>query len=309
MAYWISILLLTTLQLLIPVSIEEPGDSNRLDIPSAFEKISTSPQIILLKNELSVPLEGGHLQGIQSHSTSHGDKLIISGSSAHEAYLLQADLRSLETERYITLMTDPFRHAGGFQISDGFLIVGIEDNVIREDSRVCIYDTESLEVANPLHIIERKGSAETQTAGATGIIPLLSGHLVLVANWDSRNWDFYHLDLESRTEQHILRWDAPPEWPGYQTINLVEDHDMIYAIGLYKAEEGIGGADLIEVSKKHKFKPALKKINTRLFPCTHEVDFATAAGIEIDEEGHLHIWATQRDAEKTIAVHRFSEEK
>lgn len=309
MTYWISILLLTTLSLLIPSAKEKPEDLIRLDIPSAFEKISSSPELILLQNDLSVPLEGGHLQGIQSLSTVQGDKLIISGSSAHEAYLLQAHLRSLETESYITLMTDPFRHAGGFQISDDFLIVGIEDNVIKEDSKVCIYDTQSLEEAIPLHIIERKGAAETQTAGATGIISLHSGHLVLVANWDSRNWDFYHVDLENQTERHLLRWDAPPEWPGYQTINLIEDHDMIYAIGLYKAEDSLGGADLIEVSKKDTFKPNLKRINTRFFRCTHGVDFATAAGIQVDDKGNLHIWATQRDAEKTIAVHRFSQER
>lgn len=293
----------------MPTAVEKPEDLIRLDIPSAFEKISSSPELILLQNNLSVPLEGGHLQGIQSLSTVQGDKLIISGSSAHESYLLQADLKSLKTERYTALMTDPFRHAGGFQISEQYLIVGIEDNVIKEDSKVCIYATESLAEAIPLHIIERKGAAETQTAGATGMISLYSGHLVLVANWDSRNWDFYHVDLENQTERHLLRWDAPPEWPGYQTINFVEDDDLIYAIGLYKAEDGVGGADLIEVSKKDAFEPNLKKINTRFFPCTHEVDFATAAGIQVDEKGNLHIWATQRDAEKTIAVHRFSQEK
>lgn len=293
----------------MPTAVEKPEDLIRLDIPSAFEKISSSPELILLQNNLSVPLEGGHLQGIQSLSTVQGDKLIISGSSAHESYLLQADLKSLKTERYTALMTDPFRHAGGFQISEQYLIVGIEDNVIKEDSKVCIYATESLAEAIPLHIIERKGAAETQTAGATGMISLYSGHLVLVANWDSRNWDFYHVDLENQTERHLLRWDAPPEWPGYQTINFVEDDDLIYAIGLYKAEDGVGGADLIEVSKKDAFEPNLKKINTRFFPCTHDVDFATAAGIQVDEKGNLHIWATQRDAEKTIAVHRFSQEK
>ena len=284
-------------------------DSAVPDIPTAFEQISTTPEVILLKNDLTVPLEGGHLQGIQCLSTVHGDKLVISGSSAHESYLLQADLKSLETDRYTTLMTDPFRHAGGFQIVDKYLIVGIEDNAIREDSKVCIYDSGALEERSPLYMIERKGAAETQTAGATGMIPLVSGHLVVVANWDSRNWDFYHVDLERQTKRHLLQWDAPPEWPGYQTINLVEDHAMIYAIGLYKAKDGVGGADLITISKKGVFQPALKKISTRFFPCKNGVDFATAAGIEVDEEGNLHIWATQRDAEKTIAVNRFSQEQ
>lgn len=310
MAHWIFLLLLTTLQLLISFSIEEEQKAlNGPDIPTAFEKISSIPQVFLLKNNLPVPLEGGHLQGIQAHSTIKGEKLIMSGSSAHASYLLQADLKSLEADRYIVLMNDPFRHAGGFQISDNYLIVGIEDNAIREDSKMCIYDTESLEEAAPIHIIERNGPAETQTAGATGMISHLSGYLVVVANWDSRNWDFYHIDLENQSERHLLRWDAPPDWPGYQTINLVEDYEMIYAIGLYKAEDSVGGADLIEVSKREAFEPVLKKINTRFFPCTHGVDFGTAAGIEVGEDGNLGIWATQRDAEKTIAVHRFSEEK
>ncbi len=310
MTYWISILLFTSLKILIPLFSEiEQKDSTDPDIPTAFEKISTTPQVISLKNDLTVPLEGGHLQGIQCLSTAHGDKLVISGSSAHESYLLQADLKSLETDRYTTLMTDPFRHAGGFQIVDKYLIVGIEDNVIREDAKVCVYDTERLAETSPLYMIERKGAAETKTAGATGMISFNSGYLVVVANWDSRNWDFYYVDLESQTRRHLLQWDAPPEWPGYQTINLLQDHEMIYAIGLYKAKDSLGGADLISISKKGVFQPALKKINTRFFPCKNGVDFATAAGIEVDEEGKLHIWATQRDAEKTIAVHRFSQGK
>lgn len=90
------------------------------------------------------------------------------------------------------LMTDPFRHAGGFQIFDHFLAIGIEDNHLRTSSKVKVYDVAAKNVWNePLYTIELQGSFEKPTAGAVGIAPYKKEMLLAVANWDCQNIDFY----------------------------------------------------------------------------------------------------------------------
>jgi hypothetical protein len=89
-------------------------------------------------------------------------------------------------------------------------------------------------------------------------------------------------------------------------FDLIKDGDAIYAIGFYQ-KEAIGYADLILVSKRGAFESILEKVSTKTFNCKKGVDFGTAAGLQVDSDGKLHIWATQRDALQQIAVNRFSQ--
>lgn len=278
-------------------------------VPKAFEALSSEPEIIFIDNKINVPTAGGHLQGVQLIEEDGIEKLLISGSSRTKSYVLQADLATGETDQLITLMNDPFRHAGGFQISEPYLAVGIEDNHTKTISKVCLYnylDT-NLDEAKPNLVIEREGKPKEQTAGATGLLMRKNDYLMVVSNWDSRNWDFYSVDLEKNTSKLLHSFPAPDDWGSYQSINLIMDSEAIYAIGFYK-NEGIGSADLILVSYQGDFKPIMKKIHTKTFNCKNGVDFATAVGLQVDKEGKLHIWGTQRDAVKEIVVNRFSEE-
>ncbi|MBX2875221.1 MAG: hypothetical protein KTR30_24095 [Saprospiraceae bacterium] len=291
------------LSLLFLVPAEGRGQVVK-NVPRAFSQINTVPQVFSLKNATDVPTEKGHLQGVQLAEVKGVEKLLISGSSKHTAYVLQADLLTETTEMLIPLMKDPFRHAGGIQISYPYVVVGIEDNKRKTISKVVMYrlDKESLE---PTVTIQREGAPKRYTAGATGLIPMDDEYLVVVGNWDSRNWDFYLVDPIQGEWKEGGSFEAPADWASYQSINLIKDENGIYAIGLY-GKEGQGRADLILISKAGMFKPIMSKVSTREFKCIGGVDFNTAAGIQVDRLGSLHLWATQRDAKQQIAVNKYS---
>lgn len=276
------------------------------NVPKAFKALDSSPTTIHIKNTLDVPTENGHFQGIQVMETHGRKKLLVSGSSLHQSYILQVDMESQETDTLITLMKEPFRHAGGIQVSNGHLAVGIEDNFKKTSAKACIYNygNGNLYKSIPDVIIDRTGKAKRPTSGATGLLKLGEGYLMVVANWDSRIWDFYAVEPESGKYRLLESFDAPKDWASYQSINLIMDEMDIFAIGFY-AEMKTGCADLIYVSSVDYFEPQMKKIKTKVFNCTNEVDFSGAAGLEVEDD-EMHIWATQKNASDHIAVNLFS---
>lgn len=279
------------------------------NVPDAFETLSTEAEVILISNDIKVPTERGHLQGVQLIDKNGTEKLLISGSSLNKAYILQADLATKTTDKLITLMKTPYRHAGGIQVSEPYVAVGIEDNFIRTSSKVRLYNYHdvNLYTAQPNFTFDRKGEAERQTAGATGLLAINTTYLMVVSNWGSRDWDFYRIDPENGEHSILERFAAPDDWAGYQSINLIKDGEAIYAIGFYK-KEGVSYADLILVSTIGTFVPIMKKMLTKAFNVKDGVDFGTAAGLQVDKKGNLHIWGTQKYALKQIAINRFSQE-
>ncbi len=277
------------------------------NVEQSFKTLSTQPQIINIENKLEVPTEQGHLQGIQLVERDGKQKLLISGSSKDQAYLLQVDIASKKSEKLIQLMSTPYRHAGGIQASGEFLAVGIEDNVAKTMSKVCVYPIAGtqLEEAKPSLIIERYGKAERNTAGATGMLSASPGYLVVVGDWNSRNWDFYQCSPQGGNAMQILSYAVPDGWPAYQSINLIADRKAIYAIGLYQLEAQ-GAADLILVSNLGIIEPIMEKVATKTFHCSEGVDFQAAAGLQVDEDGRLHVWATQKDALERLLINKYS---
>lgn len=279
------------------------------NVEEAFQRLSEEPTLIMLANDLEVPTKGGHLQGVQVVEKNGNEKLLFSGSSAQQAYLLQADLSQQKTEQFIPLMKSPFRHAGGMQVSEQLLVVGIEDNHAKTKAKVCLYDFRDTNFykAVPTFTFDRHGEPKRPTAGASGLLPMDDGYLVVVGNWDSRNWDFYQVNAKQKQAKMLFTFAAPDDWGNYQSINLIKDEEAIYAMGFYKKNH-LGQADLILVSKGKTFEPIMEKVSTKTFTCKGGVDFQTAVGLQVDAIGKLHIWATQRDALHQMAVNKFSEQ-
>lgn len=279
------------------------------NLSEAFEALSSEPEVILINNKIKVPHRNGHFQGVQLIEQNGTEKLLISGSSRNKAYILQIDLTTQKTSKVITLMKDPYRHAGGIQVSEPYLIVGIEDNIIKTTSKVSLYNYQNnaLDTASPLVTIEREGKAKRHTAGATGLLVMDTHYLAVVANWDSRNWDFYQIDPEKGEHKSLYSFVAPDDWGSYQSINLIKDASAIYAIGFYK-KDMVGTADLFLVSKLGPFEPVMEKIRSKTFNCKNGVDFNSAVGLQVDNKGKLHIWGTQADTGKHIALNKFSQQ-
>ena len=276
--------------------------------PQAFLSLSQTPKVYCFKNKLNVVAEGGHLQGIQLIEREGIEKLLISGSSSAYSYILEANLEQEITTDLIPLMQKPYKHAGGIQVSRNYLIVGIEDNEAKTSSKICLYDfqNEDLNKASPILTIFRDGEAKIKTAGAAGLLEFQRNYLGVVSNWDSRNWDFYSIEPRKKEQELIYSFEAPKEWGNYQSINLIKDKKSIYAIGFYGNKQ-TGTADLIFISHLASFEPRMEKIASKSFLCKKGVDFNTAVGLQVDSEGKLSIWATQRDASKRIFINKFSE--
>jgi hypothetical protein len=278
------------------------------NVPEAFEALSTEPEIIFLSNQIKVPSNRGHFQGVQLIEKNGTEKLLISGSSLTKAYVLQADLASKKTEKLIELMHAPFRYAGGIQLSTPYVAIGIEDNFAKTSSKLCLYnyDNKNLHNARPSMIIDRKGEPKHKTAGSVGLLALANGHLMVVSNWQSKNWDFYLVSAVNSTQKVLGSFSAPDDWASYQSINLVMDKEAIYVLGFYQ-KELTGYADLILVSRPKTFQLIMEKVLTKTFNCKNGVDFNAATGLQVDKYGSLHIWGIQKNPMKQIIVNRFSQ--
>jgi len=165
-------------------------NSNDKSIASTFECMNDHPLEISYSNNKEVNNRGGHLQGIQLISGPSSDYAILSGSSDSYAYYMVVKLG--EENQVISvnrLMDKPFKHAGGIQIFENYLAVGIEDNDKKNRSKVCIYDISDPESssAKPIATIEREGMPRRSTAGCVGITSYKNKILIAVGDWDTKN--------------------------------------------------------------------------------------------------------------------------
>lgn len=224
------------------------------------------PQSHLFLDLIPFNQDGGHIQGIQLRERDGKRIVYLSGSSADVAYMAQAELtpQGAKMLRIDTLMTSPFRHAGGFQLHGQYLAVGIEDNQTRNSSQVVVYDLDISPApwSKPIYTLERNGAYERVTAGAVGMAQYQGKIIVIVADWDSRNLDFYSLPHQDFKEKKGLfqpigslevanlpktTW-SDTVWHAYQNLNLVADDSGLYMIGLAKDNENRQIADLFGIT-------------------------------------------------------------
>lgn len=306
----------------LPWSIRAQSDPKLAlpDFEQAFDELSSSPSLsIILKNDLEFDAEGGHLQGIQRHGDS---MLFMSGSAASKSYMVLADLKRKQTMAIDTLMGSPFRHAGGFQVFDRYLAVGIEDNQKRNVSVVQIYDLDAPRPwSNPIYSLNRKGDFERVTAGAVGITAYRQKIWLLVANWDSRNLDIYTcpeadfyrgtanftLEISIDTETEPRSSWSDPEWHSYQSINLFTDQkDKLYLVGTTKINDGKQVADLYQLVFKN-LPGRIRKLSSKYFYPGNTVDFKAAAGLIVTADGYLELLAAPYRVGEETRIDVFSQ--
>ena len=122
----------------------------------------------------------------------------------------------------------------------------------------------NLYTAQPNFTMDRKGELKRQTAGSSGLLAKDNEYLMVVSNWDSRNWDFYRINPEKGEQKRLASFAAPDDWASYQSINLIRDEEAIYALGFYNNER-VNYADLILVSRSETFEPIMEKVRTKTF--------------------------------------------
>ena len=295
---------IVVLFLSFPVSLEAQSTGRQLvpDFAQLFLNLDTQPtRTYFLDYRPSFDPSGGHLQGIQRFGESG---VYLSGSTKTHSYMAVGDTQSNRIMAVDSLMPAPFRHAGGFQIYDHYLAVGIEDNQKRTVSRVQIYDLHAENPwAQPYYGLLREGVFERVTAGAVGLTAYRQRLWLLVANWDSRNLDIYtcpeaefeqgtgSFDLEMSLDASKLpRSDwSDPDWNSYQSINLFTDQqERLYLVGTGRDGKGNQVGDLFEL-RADESSPSLRKLASKIFYPGDPVDFKAAAGLVIGDGGTLEL--------------------
>lgn len=293
-------------------------------ITSTFESIDENPLAISYSNNKKVNNIGGHLQGIQLISGEASNYAILSGSSDSYAYYMVVKL-GVENDVISVnrLMDKPFKHAGGIQVFENYLAVGIEDNDKKDRSKVCIYDISDPEnpSVKPIAIIEREGKHKRSTAGCVGITNYKNKVLVVVGDWDTKNIDFYSCNLDgiqnnnfeliySINTEKISKADwIDNNWHSYQNINLINSKNDLYLIGLGQNGKKEDIADLFSLKEVTTNNFHLIKMGTKTFKCKKEVSFNAGAGIVIEVTGEMGIISCSYNIELTTYLNYFGDIK
>ena len=229
-----------------------------------FNQLPSQPLALPLKRDIAFDENGGHIQGIQLFPQNGELSAFLAGSSKDVAYVAEVSLgKEAQVETVDTLMLSPYRHAGGFQIYDHFLAVGIEDNNLRNTSKVMIYDLGAdKNWKKPVYTLERNGPYERSTAGAIGITRYRDEVILVVADWNARNLDFYSCPIVSFEKKtgHFTQigsletasmernsW-SDSLWHSYQNINLLADESGLYAIAMGRDVEDNQVTDLFTIT-------------------------------------------------------------
>jgi hypothetical protein len=301
----------------------KPSPAVEVVLPSeqiaSLEVTSTSNSFI---NSWPINNEGGHLQGIQPLYQDQQSYLVLSGSSSTYSYY--AMIRLGESPQVIgiqKILDKPFKHAGGFQIYDHYMAVGVEDNDARNHSYVFIFDLADPESppAEPVLKIEREGPFERATAGCIGLTFYQDHWLIVVGDWNTRNLDFYQSSeigneitpfklTQSITISEIDKklW-SDPEWLPYQNINLLHDSSRLYLVGLTSDSEKNNVVDVYEIITEDLASFSLQKISRKILN-NQGGDFIWGAGLDIKNESIVGIVSCQRNLDSLAQWYYYSKQ-
>jgi hypothetical protein len=292
---------------------------------SEFNNLESKPEIISFSNTLKINNSGGHLQGIQVIETNSSKYFFLSGSSdSHSYYVVVKQGDKNEVILVNKLMDKPFKHAGGFQIFQNYMAVGIEDNDAKDKSKVCIYDISNPEkpAGKPVAVLERAGKPKRSTAGCVGITKHNDKILLAIGDWDTKNIDFYSckssefpnagfelfhsINTESISKENWI----DENWLSYQNINLFStvDNELVL-IGLGQNNKNENVADLYQLKEDGAGKFSITKTASKTFNCDNEVSFKAGAGAVIDNKGRLGIIACGYNAREVSYLNYFSAKK
>jgi len=236
--------------------------------------------------------KGGHLQGVQQRD----GKVYVSGSSQQFAYLSIFAQRE-EGMQFLAIKKlgeKPLNHAGGFQLADNWLAIGVENPVSRTESQVQLIDVSTSKTlsAPPVFVLQRKGQAGRSTAGAVALLRRKDHFLLAVGSWNSTVIDFYTsngLDPYA-TDFDFTKWtswdsrEAPRKhWSdrdhgSYQSIQLTEDSSGLILIGLCR-DGRTDRADVFLLKPDADPYTMLAKIDAVEFPCEDGLSFRYGAGL------------------------------
>ena len=273
------------------------GSSFAQPLPDGEETLAVEAQSLAIPVVEQPDLYGGHLQGVQIYNGT----LIVSGSSKQFGYLgvfqlLGGEFKFLGIKK---LAADPLNHAGGFQIADNWLAVGVEDPIGKRSSVIQLIDVSSFEKLSgpPVYTLQRKGEFKRSTAGAVALLKRKDHFILAVGSWDSSVIDFYISNgLDPYADNFKFdpwtSWDSREakrkdwidrEYNSYQSLQLSEDSTGIYLTG-FARKSGANLADVFQLDTDSDPYNLMKKVATYSVQCRGDVTFRNGAGLTLFHE-------------------------
>ena len=313
------------------------GNIRMIDVALSFEQQGDDASVIEFTTEgWSIP-SGGHLQGIQRMNipskTSGGvskEFFVISGSSDNEAYFIVVGRTEggYAIVQKKAICKEPYRHAGGIQIIGNYLVVGVEDNLEKDKSKVCFFDITNPEkpIGDPIITIQRRGEEKRATAGAVAIVKRPADYLLIVGSWDSDTLDFYRsngtylgeCDPKGESNCKFTYWQTwdkdnasrkgwcDETWGSYQNLNLISDvDDRLFLLGYYCSEEEEDYIDLYSLDLDKPSSEVIKKEDSRFVECKAGASFKYGGGAYAKDENSLVSYACERDCQSKTIINEF----
>lgn len=278
---------------------------NEQAVVSSFKKIKEEAKVITVTNTMEGNNNGGHIQGIQLLPFKNEKYVVLTGSS--DSYSYYSVMKLGDQSKVISinrLMDKPFKHAGGCQIFQNYLAVGIEDNDAKNESKVCVFEISNPEnpPVKPVAVIERRGEPYRSTAGCVGITKYKNELLLAVGDWDTKHIDFYsckfnrigkdEFKLISSVEIASLSREGwiDDSWSAYQNINLFTfNSNELYLVGLGQNGSDENVADLFRLAENESGKFIFRKVAMKRFDCQREASFKAAAGVSLTNSNDFNI--------------------
>lgn len=285
-----SILLFSSFFCYITSTVAQP-------LTNGEETLSVEAQSVAIPVRNHPELTGGHLQGVQLHH----ETLLVSGSSKKQGYLavfqlLGGEFRFVATKK---LASAPYNHAGGFQVAENWLAIGLEDPIGKRTSIIQLIDVSSFDKLSgpPVYTLQRKGEFKRSTAGAVAILRRKDHFLLAVGSWDSTVIDFYtsnHINpyAEDFRFEPWTSWDSREakrktwtnrDYNSYQSLQLTEDSTGVYITG-FARKGGSNLADVFIVDTDSDPYNLLQKVATYSVQCRGDVTFRNGAGLTVFHE-------------------------
>jgi len=298
---------------------------NEQAVISSFKKMKKAPAIITVTNHLAVNNKGGHIQGIQLLPFQNEKYAVLTGSSDSYSYYSVMELGDMDKVLSVNkLMEKPFKHAGGCQVFQNYLAVGIEDNDAKNKSKVCIFEISNPEnpPVKPIAVIERNGEPYRSTAGCVGITKYKDELLLAVGDWDTKHIDFYSCKFNRITKDKFklissievagisrVGW-IDNSWSAYQNINLFTfNKNELYLVGLGQNSANENVADLFRLTETEPGKFNFKKIATKKFDCEKEASFKAAAGISLTNNNEFNVISVGYHIENKTHINYYGNSK
>ena len=303
------------------VSRAQSINASETQLFNLIEKINPVPTSISFHNSLDINNNGGHLQGIQYLNHKQSDYYVLSGSS--DAYSYYSIVKTGNENLVIStkkLLEKPFKHAGGFQIHKNLMAIGVEDNELKNKSKVFIFNLNDPEKppTEPLAVIDRLGTSKIATAGCVGITVIRGKVLVVVGDWDTEHLDFYRIDhgklgvdgeaLELEYSLNAREMDKSgwidDKWLSYQNINFILDASGDpYLFGLTSNANEENTLDLFKVNSEDLSTFSLMKVYSKIFESNSQTKFRWGAGIYLTDAMELKAYSCGENILDTSTIH------